>query len=216
MRRTVLACMIPALIPALFALSAAAQAAESTRTLPSFIAINAKGAFSMTVEVGAKAQSVVISGDDRFVASLKTEVVDNELLITMPDKNFKTGSTNNPRIVITLPALSRVKVEGAGETILNKVNTDRLDIGYLGAGHLMANGKVKYLRLSAKGVGEVDTKALRAERVDVNFEGVGEVSVYATDLLNAVAKGMGSLTYYGKPKTVNKSVAGIGSVSAGD
>ncbi|HEX8405647.1 MAG TPA: DUF2807 domain-containing protein [Duganella sp.] len=57
---------------------------------------------------------------------------------------------------------------------------------------------------------------MRAERVDVNFEGVGNVSVHATDLLNAVAKGMGSLTYYGRPKTVNKSVSGIGSVSARD
>ena len=40
--------------------------------------------------------------------------------------------------------------------------------------------------------------------------------MYATDTVNAVAKGMGSLTYYGKPKTINKSVSGIGSVSAGD
>jgi hypothetical protein len=117
----------------------------------------------------------------------------------MPDKTFKS-SNGAPRITITVPSLSRVKVEGAGETILNKVNTDRLDISYLGAGHLEANGKVKYLRLNAKGVGEVDTKALKAERVDVNFEGVGNVSVYATELLNAVAKGIGGLTYYGHPK----------------
>jgi hypothetical protein len=210
MRRTVAA----VLIPALFALSASALAADSTRTLPSFIAINAKGAFTMTVEVG-KAQSVTISGDDKFVAALKTEVVGNELQITLPDKTFK-NTKDSPRIAITLPSLSRVKVEGAGETLLNKVNTDRLDISYLGAGHLEANGKVKYLRLNAKGVGEVDTKALKAERVDVNFEGVGNVSVYATELLNAVAKGIGGLTYYGHPKTINKSVAGIGNVSAGD
>jgi hypothetical protein len=107
-------------------------------------------------------------------------------------------------------------VEGAGETLLNGVASDRLDISYLGAGHLAANGKVKYLRLNAKGVGEVDTRNLHAERVDVNFEGVGEVSVYASELLNAIAKGIGGLTYYGHPKTINKSVAGIGSVSAGN
>ena len=196
------------------AAAAPAASASSTRALPSFIAINAKGAFTLTVEVG-KAQTVVVSGDDQFVGSLKTEVVGNELLITMPDKTFKS-SKNDPRITITVPALSRVKVEGAGETILNKVNTDRLDIGYLGAGHLVANGKVKYLRVNAKGVGELDTKSLVAERVDVNFEGVGHVSVYATELLNAVAKGMGELDYYGHPKTVNKSVAGIGSVNAKD
>jgi hypothetical protein len=210
MRRSVVA----VLIPALFALSASALAAESARTLPSFIAINAKGAFAMTVEVG-KAQSVVVSGEDKFVSSLKTEVVDNELLITMPDKTFKS-SNGAPRITITVPSLSRVKVEGAGETILNKIHTDRIDISYLGAGHLEANGTVKYLRLNAKGVGEVDTRELKAERVDVNFEGVGDVSVYATELLNAVAKGIGGLTYYGKPKKVNKSVAGIGNVKAGD
>jgi len=199
---------------ALFTMSAAVPAAESVRALPSFIAVNAKGAFAMTVEVG-KAQSVTISGDDKFIAALRTEVVDNELQITTRDKTYTT-TKGDPRITITMPALSRVKVEGAGETVLNKVNTDRLDISYLGAGMLTANGKVKYLRLNAKGVGEVDTKALRAERVDVNFEGVGNVSVYASELLNAVAKGMGSLEYYGKPKTVNKSVAGIGNVSAGD
>jgi hypothetical protein len=115
-----------------------------------------------------------------------------------------------------VPSLSRVKVEGAGETLLNKINTDRIDISYLGAGHLAANGKVKYLRLNAKGVGQVDTRKLQADRVDVQFEGVGNISVYAADLLNAVAKGIGSLTYYGHPKKVNKDVSGIGSVKAGD
>jgi hypothetical protein len=218
MRRTASAVLTTALVGALsstlYAVSGPALAAESTRALPPFIAVNAKGAFAMTVEAG-KTQSVVVRGDDKFIADLKTMVVDNELQITMSDKTYD-GGKGAPRITITVPTLSRVKVEGAGETVINNVNTDRLDIGYLGAGLLTASGKVKYLRLNAKGVGQVDTKALHAERVDVNFEGVGSVSVYASDLLNAVAKGMGSLDYYGKPKTVNKSVSGIGSVNARD
>nr|WP_315215431.1 DUF2807 domain-containing protein [uncultured Duganella sp.] len=218
MRRTASAVLTTALLGAvastLYAVSVPALAAESTRALPPFIAVNAKGAFAMTVEAG-KTQSVLVRGDDKFIAELKTTVVDNELQITMSDKTYD-GGKGAPRITITVPTLSRVKVEGAGETVINNVNTDRLDIGYLGAGLLTASGKVKYLRLNAKGVGRVDTKALHAERVDVNFEGVGSVSVYASDLLNAVAKGMGSLDYYGKPKTVNKSVSGIGSVNARD
>ncbi len=213
MRRTAAAVLIPALF-ALSALSPDVQAAESTRALPSFIAINAKGAFAMTVEVG-KTQSVVISGEDKFVSNLKTEVIDNELQITLPEKVVK-GSLKDPRITITVPSLSRVKVEGAGETLLNNLNTDRLDIGYQGAGRLAAKGKVKYLRVNARGVGEVDTREVKAERVDVSFEGIGNVSVYATDTLNAVARGIGELTYYGHPKNVNKSVSGIGSVKAGD
>ncbi|MTV37598.1 GIN domain-containing protein [Duganella radicis] len=207
MRRIVVAATL--LLPALLA-----HAAESIRALPAFIAINAKGAFSMKVEVG-KAQSVVVSGEDQFVRLLKTEVIDNELQVLLPEKQF-SSSKGAPTITITLPSLSRVKLEGAGETLLNNVNSDRLDISYLGAGRLAAQGKVKYLRLNAKGVGEVDTRKLVAERVDVQFEGVGNVSVHATELLNAVAKGIGGLTYYGHPKKVNKDVAGIGNVRAGD
>ncbi|MYM21109.1 DUF2807 domain-containing protein [Duganella sp. FT135W] len=210
MRRTVAA----VLIPALFALSAAAHGAESKRTLPGFIAINAKGAFSMKVQVG-DAQSVVVSGEDKFVSMLKTEVIDNELQVILPDKQF-TSAKGAPTVTITVPSLSRVKLEGAGETQLHNINTDRIDISYLGAGQLVADGKVKYLRLSAKGVGRVDTRKLQAERVDVQFEGVGNISVYASDLLNAVAKGIGGLTYYGHPKKVNKEVAGIGSIQAGE
>jgi hypothetical protein len=190
------------------------HAAESLREVAPFIAINCKGPISVTVDVG-QTQSVRVSGDERFVAAVKTEVKDRELTISVPDNSYK-NMHGDPRVTITLPTLSRVKVEGAGETLLRKVNSDRLDISYQGAGHLQASGKVKYLRLSARGVGEVDTRALQAERVDVNFEGVGSVSVYASDLLNAIARGMGTLEYYGHPRTINKSVQGIGSVSAGD
>lgn len=189
------------------------QAAENVRKLPAFIAINAKGPVSLTVEVG-KAQSVKVSGEERFVADLKTEVIDNELNITLP-KSYNSMK-GDPRVTITLPSLSRVKLEGAGENLLSNINTDRIDISYMGAGRLQASGKTKYLRLNAKGVGEVDTKALLAERVDVNFEGVGVVAVYASDTLNAIARGMGALEYYGHPRTVNKSVQGIGSVHAAD
>ena len=207
----------PLLLLPLLSLSAVClaplHAAENVRNLPSFIAINCKGPVSLTVEVG-KSQSVKVSGEERFVADLKTEVIDNELNITLP-KSYQ-NMKGDPRVTITLPSLSRVKLEGAGENTLSNINTDRIDISYLGAGRLQASGKTKYLRLSAKGVGEVDTKALHAERVDVNFEGVGSVAVYASDILNAIARGMGSLEYYGHPRTINKSVQGIGSVRAGD
>ncbi|HJV01468.1 MAG TPA: DUF2807 domain-containing protein [Burkholderiaceae bacterium] len=195
-------------------LPAAAGAADSVRKVAPFIAINSKGPISITVNVG-QPQSVTVSGSDDFVSQLRTEVVQNELNLTLPERHGGQVS-GNPHVTINLPSLSRVKVEGAGETILNRVAGERIDISYLGAGHLVANGKVKLLRLAAKGVGEVDTHALQAERVDVNFKGVGAVSVYAHDTLNAIARGMGSLSYYGHPRVINKSVQGLGSVSAGD
>ncbi|WP_374363215.1 GIN domain-containing protein [Pseudoduganella danionis] len=195
-------------------LSLNATAAQESRSLPPFIAISTQGGFSLTVEVG-NSQSLQISGDEKFLASLRTEVVEKELRITTTEREFNSVK-GHPLVKVSLPALSRLKVQGAGETIINNVQGERLDIGFQGAGHLVAKGKIDYLRINAKGVGELDTKALQAKRVDVNFEGIGAVNVYASDTLNVIAKGMGDLGYYGHPKTVNKSVSGIGSVSAKD
>jgi hypothetical protein len=57
---------------------------------------------------------------------------------------------------------------------------------------------------------------LIANDVDIDFKGIGDVKVYAKDKLDAVVQGMGSVSYFGKPRTVNKSVAGFGKVSAGE
>ena len=104
----------------------------------------------------------------------------------------------------------------AGQVVIDNVREERLDLQFEGAGRLEAKGSAKWLRLKARGVGEVTTQHLKADRADVNFEGIGDVKVHASQTLNAVVRGMGSLTYFGKPKSLNKSVSGIGSVSAGD
>jgi len=77
-------------------------------------------------------------------------------------------------------------------------------------------GKVKQLNLQAQGVGEVDARKLIAQDANVTFQGIGTVDIYASGKLDAQVNGMGELRYYGHPKTVNKSVSGIGSVKAGD
>jgi hypothetical protein len=78
------------------------------------------------------------------------------------------------------------------------------------------NGDVKTFTMKAEGVGEVDAQALLANDADVSFRGIGDVKVFARNRLDAVVQGMGGVTYYGKPRTVNKSASGIGSVKAGE
>jgi hypothetical protein len=96
------------------------------------------------------------------------------------------------------------------------VRGERLDVGYRGAGSMAIDGKVNTFRMNAEGVGEVDTRALIADDVAVRFRGIGDVKVYAKDKLDVLVQGMGGLSYYGKPRPVNKSVQGLGSVSAAD
>jgi hypothetical protein len=200
------------LCSALFA--TAAHGAEDARQLGAFRAIAIHGPINIEVRAG-QAQSVKVIGRPEFIGKVLTSVKSDELRIDYADKN-NASVKNGDKIVITVPSLVKCIVEGAGQVVIDNVKEERLDLQFEGAGRLEAKGSTKWLRLKARGVGEVTTQHLKADRADVNFEGIGDVKVYASQTLNAVVRGMGSLTYFGKPKSLNKSVSGIGSVSAGD
>jgi hypothetical protein len=205
--------------PLFFALllsTALASAAEQSRALPPFDSVSIQGPVHMIVDAGAP-QSLVIKGDEKYFERVETKVVNGKLLITFPKdsrNNMKMSSDN--KILIGMPALRSFNIEGAGYAELNRISGDSIDISFQGAGKLVANGKVGSLKLQAQGVGDVDTKNLLAQRSNVTFEGIGAVKVYASERLDAVVEGMGSLSYFGNPRVLNKTVEGIGTVKAGN
>lgn len=203
------------LILALLLSSAAAHGAEQTRSLPAFDGIYSKGAMNMVVKAGEK-QSVVVTGDDNFIAKVETKVVGTQLQVTVLNKDNTIKVTNDAQVIVTLPVLTAFRAEGAGLADLRNISGENLDIHFEGAGRLVAAGKIKRLKLSAQGVGDVDAKALQAQRADVNFQGIGAVKVYASERLNATVQGMGSVNYYGNPTLTHKKIEGLGSVKAGD
>ena len=202
------------LILALTFAAAAAQAADQVRTAAPFTSISVQGPISVTLEAG-KPQSFAVRGSDKFISGLSSEVVNGELRVRMRDKSFSTIK-GDQRIIVALPELRAFAAEGAGEIRLDNIRGERLDVSYRGAGSMVISGQVKLFRMRAEGVGEVDTRRLIANTADIRFQGIGDVAVYAKDRLDVDVQGMGSLSYFGKPRTVNKTVAGLGSVSAGE
>lgn len=201
-------------LAAALSLAASAHADDQVRNLPAFSAISVQGPISLTVDAG-KPQSVTLRGDARFLRDVTSEVVNGELRLGVRETKHVNWH-GDPRILISVPALRAVEVEGAGEIKLNQIRGERLDVNYRGAGSMRIGGEVKTFRMQAEGVGEVDAKALAANDVDLRFRGIGDVKVTARNRLDADLEGMGSVTYYGKPRIVNKSASGIGSVKAGD
>ena len=194
--------------------AAAAHADDQVRNMPAFSSISVEGPISVTVDAG-KAQTLTLRGDARFLRDVTSEVVDGQLRLSVREKK-NISWRGDPRVVITVPALRALEVEGAGAIRLNQIRGERLDVNYRGAGSMNINGEVKTFKMTAEGVGEVDAKALAANDVDLRFRGIGDVKVTARNRLDANLEGMGSVTYYGKPRIVNKSASGIGSVKAGD
>jgi hypothetical protein len=196
---------------ALFAVQA--QAAEQTRSVGPFTSVSNTGPVSVRIEVG-KPQSITVSGKDDLVDDLQTEVVGNELRLHLKRDSVTFNSHHGSlRVTITVPQLTAFSMAGAGETVITHMSGDSLDLHFAGAGSLKADGSVKDLKLDVGGVGSIDTRELHADTATVNVGGVGSVKVWAGTRLDASVGGVGSLTYYGDPKTVNTSGGGLGSIS---
>ncbi len=202
-------------ILAFFLLPMLVHAEEQDRKMPAFDSINVRGPFDLEIDAG-RAPSLKITGDPHLFDRITTEVVDGRLNIVFKSENKNIQLKNLPHIHVTLPTLRQLMEEGAGQTVLTNIDSKRLDINYKGAGRLAASGKVQDLSLEARGVGEVDVKDLIAQDANVDFEGVGNVRIYASRRLDLLVSGMGDLTYYGKPRIINKLASGFGSISAGD
>ena len=195
----------------LFALQA--QAAEETRSVAPFTTISNSGPVNVHIEVG-KAQSVRVSGSDDLVSDLQTEVVGSELKLHMRrDTTTFNRSHDSLNVTITVPQLTAFTMGGAGETTITHMSGDKLEVRFGGAGSLKADGTVRNLTMNVGGVGSIDTRELHAETAKVNVGGVGSVKVWASNELDASLGGVGSLTYYGDPKTVNTHGGGLGSIS---
>lgn len=193
---------------------ASAHAADQPRNVPPFTSISVQGPFNVIVE-GGKGQSLLVRGSDKFVKDVVTEVVNGQLVVRMRDKNYGT-LRGDQHIVVTVPQLRAFSSEGAGEIRLNHMQGERLEVNFRGAGELRVGGEVKTFKIQAEGAGEVDTKDLVANDVDLVLRGVGNARVTARNRLDVQGQGMGSVTYFGRPKTVNKSMEGLGSVRQGD
>lgn len=199
---------------ACLAVSPLAMAATDSRVLPTFSNITSQGAYKLVVTVGQE-QSVVLSGDAELLAKIKTTVQGEQLLIAMPERS-NVRWDDRVHIAITVPQLNAYQFEGAGTTTLNNLSGEQFRLSYQGVGSLTVTGQVQRFVLRAQGVGSLDAKGLNARHVDARLEGVGSADVRASESLTAKVEGVGSLTYYGKPARITKSVEGVGRVTAGD
>lgn len=179
------------------------------RNIGAFTSIEASGAFDVEV-VCQKEPGLELEGDDNLLPLVKTEVRGGTLYIN-PEKDFSVRKAI--RVKITVPNLESISSSGASSFRVTEVKNEKLKIDTSGASSLNLAGETKSLDLHMSGASKVESDDLRAERVKISLSGAGKASVYASEELNAEVSGAGSVSYAGDPKTVNKHVSGVGSVS---
>lgn len=134
-------------------------------------------------------------------------------------------------ITITVPMLSRIKVAGAGDVIIDGMEADSFEFDLSGAGTLRGDdlrlgellidmsgagsaslsGRVDDQEIVISGAGEYEGGDLESKRTRVDMSGAGNATVWATESLDIEASGAGSVKYWGDPD-VNQDVSGAGTV----
>lgn len=175
--------------------------------------------------------SVQIYGPDNIVDLMQVTVKNGTLLLDM--KNNKVRNIKKMKITISTPTLTALYFRGVGDIIIEKgldtdtlkidnkgvgdinihqLHCDRLDVESKGVGNVKLEGKVRQVLLDLKGVGNIEAEQLEAESVEAYSKGVGDISCYATQSLDASAKGVGNIRYKGNPTNKNISKGGVGTI----
>lgn len=181
------------------------------RDVGAFSAVDVSGAYEVEI-VCQKQPGLEVEGDDNILPLVQTYVKNNTLYITS-EKSFNVKKAIKLRV--TTGNLEGVSSSGASKITLDGVKNEQLVIETSGASKIDAAGETKTLEIESSGASKVDVRDLRAARVKVSLSGAGHANVYASEEVNADVSGAASVTYYGEPKVVNKSVSGAGSINKG-
>lgn len=201
------------------------------REVSEFDGIDLRGAADVSVRVGGE-RSVAVVVDGNLQPHLRTEVRGRTLVI---DSDVSLRSRTEPRVEVTVPALRRVAISGAGDVVVEggsgplqlaiegagevrwKGEATVLRATIEGAGELGLEGRAERLEVSVEGSGDVDARRLRAKDVAASVEGSGDVDVTVDGgTLTASVSGSGDIHWSGEAKVERASVTGSGEISRRD
>jgi hypothetical protein len=210
------------------ALPLLAQRGEE-RSIENFDRIDVSGHFDIYLKKGEKAE-VRVEAREMDLDEIITKVNGATLRIESTRRNFRDGQKGI--IYITFTSLRDIDMSGAGKIISEsviqvddlkielsgagsievEVDVKNFDVSLSGAGNVEVVGKSQKAEINISGAGNFRGFKLISEEVEVRMSGVGKAQVYATEVLDAEASGVGSVRYRGEPTKVRVKAGLLGSV----
>ena len=172
-----------------------------------FDAVQTKGAVDLDIVIGAQT-AVTVDMDDNLQPLIRTEVHGQTLVI---DSTGSWTADHDPRVHITLPALTALAMQDSGDAALKGLNGGDLALRISGSGDIDASGQIASLEVLLDGSGDARLDSLRTADARVRVNGSGDVSLNVTQTLEASVYGSGDIRYRGDAKVISH-VHGSGSV----
>ena len=178
---------------------------HATYEVGEFTRVEIDGRFEAKLAVGSP-QRVELSGDPYVLEDVHVHVRGGELEVRM-----HSHEPHRPiEIVVVTPTLDAVELNGATHLQVDGLDRDTFALEVNGTARAKLRGHVDTFQLQLNGAGRPDSTPLKAQEVDVEINGSGRADVTALAQLSAEINGTGRVRYGGSPKTVAKSVNGLG------
>jgi len=152
-------------------------------------------------------ESLTITAEENLLPMFISTVKDGVLYLTFAKGNSFHGK--RPTYKVTVKDLRHIHVQGGVVIEASKLESEKLSILVEGAAGGNLSGRVDDLTIEIKGAGLLNAGELKAKRAKVSVQGAGQVTVNASDELDAEVLGTGIIWYIGAPKLKSK-VDGLG------
>lgn len=185
------------------------QPASETRPIGPVSAVNADGAFVVTVKVGA-APGLKIEADQNLLPIVKTDVSNGRLDI-YTDQSY--SSDGRIKVAITSPDVTDISASGSNRIDGEGLTGGDLAISLNGSNSAELSGKVSSVTAQLSGSNHLSARELTATSANVTVNGSGSAAVNAQQKIVAEISGAGTILVYGDPKARSTRVNGAGKIS---
>lgn len=176
---------------------------------------------------------VELQSQENILDEIETTVINNNLVIRTRHSDTRFRTNDGIQIFITgpdvrsftvdgsgymetkgviTPANLQLKVKGSGNIKVNNVTTTEVNAEIDGSGMIAVNsGNANRANANIEGSGLIDITGVTVKDANASVRGSGNISLFATQTLQANISGSGTIFYKGSP-TVTKHISGSGSV----
>jgi hypothetical protein len=184
--------------------------ATESRNVNGFNTVTLEGSGQLIVEQTGT-ESLTITADDNFLPYLTSDVSGGHL--TLGTKGASGLSSSTPVLYkLSVNNLTEITLSGSGSVNGKGFRADSLKIAIGGSGDITADGAVERLELLLAGSGSYRGDGLQGKDVNVQILGSGSAVLAASQKLDVIIAGSGSVEYLGNPVVTTKSL-GSGSVT---
>lgn len=153
--------------------------------------IELTGPIDLTLRQGA-VPSLTVRGEKRLLGNVETIQSGDSLEIAT--KGMVLHHRNPLQVVLVLPSLESISINGSGSSTVNGFIGDKADVQLHGSGNLKFNGRYREVVAGIHGSGEVELNGGASEKVVVEVVGTGQMTVVgSTDEFKAEQTGSGDL-----------------------